>query len=197
MGLKNEKSERSIMNIQDALKSTGRAVLILDGEKVEYVKWFNDTLWWVNIRSGACDREVRHLDILEGDWEPYHEVEEIRPEKVGELWQRDGEINHRCVTYEGIVGLNVIWWGGTANTNRVDKDMIHNKNGWKRVWPNVEDENVERIEIEGVKWEEIQSLSGTQIVTLFWTEQGFSHIKRQWLNKSPMKMTLEIPKDNG
>ena len=98
-----------------------------------------DPLHWYDMETNHENYPVSIADIGRDEWQPYLEVKEIRPEKAGELWERDGESNHRCVTYEGIVGLNVIWWGGAANTDRVDTGMIHNKNGWIRYFPHVEE----------------------------------------------------------
>ena len=77
------------MNILDALKPTTKATLKLDdGEEVNYAQWRNESIWWIDEKTGKWDREVGHLDMLQGNWQPYHEAEEIVPENAFELWKR-------------------------------------------------------------------------------------------------------------
>jgi hypothetical protein len=179
------------MDIKDALEPTGKVVLVLDGEKVEYVKWFDDTLWWVDVRSGACDREVGHLDILEGDWEPYHEVEEIVPENAFELWKR-GAYKYFTIRISG-ASLEFVNESGQSVTGIAR--AIHSKDGWIREYPKVKDENVERIEIEGVKWKRKEIHNEVYFYPdLVNSKSDMTYFQHTELTmKPPMKMILIIP----
>lgn len=127
------------MNIQKALEETGKAIQP-DIPKGLYYSLNESGVLWLYSKIGRPIEIVKFGDIFTYNYTPYYEVKEIRPEKAGELWERDGEFNHRCTTFETDVGLNVIWWDGdTPNTNRIGKDMIHNKNGWTRLYPPVEE----------------------------------------------------------
>lgn len=75
--------------------------------------------------------------------------------------------------------------------------MIHNKNGWTREFPPVEDEDIERIEFENVIWDKSEVWPHESIPKLI---KGPGHtnwgdISDATTSKPPMKMILEIPKE--
>ena len=178
------------MNIQDALKETGVATV---GNWI--INWNSLDGYFQNTHpDGKIEKFTfgKH-DIQRDDWLPYREENEIRPEKAGELWVHDR--GGSFYTYEGNYGnINTIHISGCA----MPKDFIHGKNGWKRVFPSVEDENVERIEIEDVSWKRKEGIE---------FKNGFSIIPVMPYTGSPnlqdipvgvfMKMILEIPRKDG
>ena len=128
------------MKILEALEPIGKARL--PGSD-DFAQEIDGELMWCRIAGDAMGilACVGWKDVARDDWQPCPEVKEIRPETAGELWERDGESNHRCVVYKNDIGLNVVWWGGDEipYTNYVENDMIHNKNGWKRICPEVKE----------------------------------------------------------
>ena len=116
---------------------------------------------------------------------------EIVPQNAGELWEQEN-----C-KYFSYLKTNI---GGNEELTMIAScgqhylpSMIHNKNGWTRLFPPVE-EDVERIEIEEVVWNYGGGGGNTWPVS-----HGDCNLKGfQWKDlfcKSPMKMILEIPKD--
>ena len=128
-------------------------------------------------------------------------IVEIRPEKAGELWAiRDTSI----FTYKDVYGdsleLKFIYADGSGKSyiaGHANEQIRHNKNGWTRLYPLVEDENIERIEIEGVEWFDGRlTKSGRYGPLVIYPETGLSRAKElEFVNGPPMKMILEIPKD--
>ena len=123
--------------------------------------------------------------IIEDDWQPYHEIKEIRPENAGELWDKDG---CKYITFgtdnNDLRIFNQV--GGEYELSEFIPDgPIHDKYGWTRLYPKIEDD-VERIEIEGVKWIEATK-------SLIYPSGVYEW--RHLINRSPMKMILETPKD--
>ena len=73
------------MLIQDALKETGKARkedcsigFVMKNEKGHLI-FFNE--------DGVADGYVVLSAIMSDNWQPYHEVKEIRPEVTGEVWE--------------------------------------------------------------------------------------------------------------
>lgn len=125
------------MNILDALKPTTKATLKLDdGEEVNYAQWRNESIWWIDEKTGKWDREVGHLDMLQGNWQPYHEAEEIVPENAFELWKRGA---YKYFTIR-ISGTSLQFVNDSGQSVVGIERAIHNKNGWTREYPKVEDE---------------------------------------------------------
>jgi hypothetical protein len=89
-----------------------------------------------------------HTCIFEDDWHPYHEVKEIVPKK-GEVWQFNCNIYPHFITTKIGVRLYLTWVDGVSiPVEESVHPVIHGQNGWKRIFPKVEDANVERVEIE-------------------------------------------------
>lgn len=140
------------MNIQEALKETGKAKLPTwhDGAYV-YVK--NDLIFLKGM--GGYDKPYSSKVMLAGDWQPHHEVKEIRPQKAGELWSiRDTLI----FTYEDVYGdplqLKFIYADGSGQnyiSGHANGQIIHNKNGWTLIYS--PDEEVMK-KIKGLKDDE-------------------------------------------
>lgn len=132
-------------------------------------------------------------------------VKEIRPENAGELWRHeDGSIGIIIKQSESSP-LGIAFDNGTqkhlSDTNLASgknkpyrEYLIHNKNGWERLYPPVEDDSVETIEIEGVEWENCK-IEGQELHAMvpLWRNMN-PWIGKNLINKPPMKMILEIPK---
>ena len=167
------------MLIQIALKETEKAVNEnnpLDG-KTGYVRWNADELWWYDRLTKNARRELTHQEIFD-NYKPYHEVKEIRPEKAGELWKAGNDSFFFTVNSDKIAGDN----GDTYEIK--DYEMIHGKHGWIRLFPPVEDENVERIEFEAL-WD--SSFGKFSIISPL--------AKMDLMGNGPHKLFVEIPKD--
>ena len=143
------------------------------------------TLLWYHKGNDTSCAGVSLEKTLDSKWQPYNPTPQIVPEKAGELWQLGTVFYFTCFDNKGdlqfVDHMSAEWLlSGFQN------DPIHGVNGWTRLFPVVEDE-VERIEIEGVEW---QSAEG--VVFTYTNEQVFD-----WEilpGKPPMKMILEIPK---
>ena len=179
------------MNIQDALKENRKVTLpIYDDNYYVSEAGANLRLW--NSKEKITIRELYISELLSSDWLPYHEEKEIRPEKPGELWGRHKE--HYLVFFDNDkhVCLCIVDEAGDKFTvSEMDNtcEIIHNKNGWKRVFPSVEDESVERIEIGSNDW--TNEYEGQKTISKVIILGGKIKL---WGIKPPMKMILEIPK---
>lgn len=177
------------MNIQDALKETGKA------EKgysdAIYVKESEEgVLYWFGKKSGAEMNGVSFRNIMADDWQPYHPKEEIRPSEAGELWQYNG-VEYVTMTESVSISDKLFMKSKYDHYCKIEGsiEIIHNQNGWKRLHPPVNDEEV--IVSEEVTWhsEDGWVFPRRKTGTVF----GFS----QLLNKPPMTMTLTIPKEKS
>lgn len=135
------------MNIQDALKETGKALLVLsDDEEIGVAQWRNESIWWCDAITGKWRKEVGHVDLLEGDWQPYYEEKEIRPESPGELWKKRYSVDFTSyfhTEYDSSLLLTgsrppLLLVSGTNAA--VTEEAVHGKNGWTRLYPPVQDE---------------------------------------------------------
>ena len=115
-------------------------------------------------------------------------IVEIRPENAGELWEYS--INgypHFIANIDN--KLCLMWKDGThVKVEDSNNPVIHNKNGWIRLFPPVEDDSIERIETEGISFD----LKGydRRVFIKEWDKIKNIDI----LGRLPMKMILEIPK---
>ncbi len=154
------------MLIQDVVSKDKKAQL--DG-RTAFIDQFGILRWedegtLVMLVDSACD-----------GWRAY--PKEIRPEEGGEVWS-DGAIKWITSKFRG---SNLKFMSSTGDQEwRMfgclgwHDTIIHNKNGWKRLFPPVEsdkkecafehacldeaeDDNVERIEIENVIWGHLAS----------------------------------------
>ena len=123
------------MNIQDALKDTGKA--ILPEHNNNYVQEEgNGNLHYVGIRTGFKGCRLSWGVIVRDDWQPYHEIKEIRPEK-GQTW--GAPLGSKCFIFEG--SDNELWYIFEDGSRAlICENMIHNKHGWTRLDPIVENE---------------------------------------------------------
>jgi hypothetical protein len=136
------------MNIQDALKETGKAECDEDGyvfvDEYGILRWY-DTV--NNTDTGAAELN----EILNSDWLPYHEEKEIRPEEAGELWGDEygdkwATVKDTRTGRELLLMYNCLQDFKNIEASNTLK-IIHNKNGWTRLFPPVEDESVERMRV--------------------------------------------------
>ena len=174
------------MNIQEARGKTGKARRP-HWEHKKFVYLVGDD-FHVDTGDGQSGFVYSDKAILGDDWQPYYEVKEIRPEKAGELWQEELSGNYYTTNVPMPLGLGggLALFGPKGRIDIKDGDVVHGK-GWIRLFPHVEDKNVERIEIERVAW---RHSHGVYFPTAD-TDIEFSELKE----KGRMKMILEIPKD--
>lgn len=204
------------MNIQDALKETGKA----EDEnnpcngKTGYVGWFEGQLYWFDKVTHTRRHTLSHEEIAKGIYEPYHDKKEIRPEKAGELWifvDEGGEVpfftteagpafpvnNHLVIRNRSGLSIEI-------EAMSLGK-IIHNQNGWTLLYSpdkevmkrlkEVEDENVERIEIEDMYW---LYTNGYTIPVDNRRIEGTKKFDWKSLSdKSSGKMILEFPKEDS
>lgn len=181
------------MNIQDALKETGKAGVISTEKTYTYAKLNEEgSLFWYDKTTQAKDVAVAVSVIGKDIWQPYHEEKEIRPEEVKEIWNSPSNAMFIVERYNGILYFATPSSSckGEAITHKCSE--VWNNNGWTRLYSPVE-EDVERIEIEGVDWYS----QGNGPVIFYPTENGSTFFLNHagLVNKPPMKMILEIPKD--
>jgi hypothetical protein len=174
------------MDIREALKETGKAVHGGFASYQEGYSWYVerigcDLVWRTG--AGVKRENATFLEITRDDWQPYHEEKEIRPEKAGELWET--KTGFKLFVYRGEYEYGGLVLkredGYTFNVNNLP-------DGLKRLYPPVEDENVERIEVE---------YSGYNFLTLHLTPcvDSFAHLIDKMNKDIPKKkMILEIPK---
>jgi hypothetical protein len=176
------------MKILDALKETGKAEH--PDKPGKYVELKDDFLGWYHTITEIGAGMFSHSWYFKHGFKPYHEVKEIKPEKAGELWSNNGKrwFVAKCPSNEYFYDQT-----GVISHNEYAK-ATHGKNGWTRIFPKPEDESIERIEIEGVEWEDckIENQELHAMVPL-WRNMN-PWIGKDLINKPPMKMILEIPK---
>ncbi|MCK5235798.1 MAG: hypothetical protein KAR06_02340, partial [Deltaproteobacteria bacterium] len=115
----------------------------------------------------------------------------IRPEKAGEVWKytRTGEKYAIGVDDDGLFKVSLAIG---AMTDRF-LDIAHGQNDWVRLCSPVEDDSVERIEIEGVEWSTAMNINGNTFAPSA-AKYGLSPF-RGLVIRPKMKMILEIPKE--
>lgn len=137
------------MNIQDALKETGKAC---NKDKSAYVGVRFDHganyLSWYNSHNDEYISNVSYEAHFKDDWQPYHPIKEIRPENAGELWRCT--LNNVCYLYEPHDNILTTARGNTIKVNKCDPPVVHGEH-WKRLYPEVK-EGVERVGIDNVPW---------------------------------------------
>ena len=190
------------MNIQEALKPTGKA--IYSGQTDVYVEIRFDNganyLVWVNTEDNEIDGRVigeeggrvAYEMHFKDNWQPYHEVKEIRPEKAGELWKKGVDRFVYLIAEEGInklIAIPSISELLSFNIKEHGRDIIHNKNGWTRLFPPVEDESVEEMKFEAVTWGKCDCGFNYPMAG-----RGSFQNNDKLLNQPPMEMIL-IPQE--
>jgi hypothetical protein len=187
------------MKVQDALEKNGKAYRVISSTSEPYAYIDGLYLVW---EDGV---KVGYEGIIAEDWLPYPEEKEIRPEKAGEVWQYE-EDSHKKVTvwHKGILCFHALSRRDRPDIIYFKKDdglgwfccdePVHGKNGWTRLYPPVEDESVERIEIEGV--ENFRLCGDTFESSIYKVDIPDGYLDRLE-DKPPMKMILEIPKDKN
>jgi hypothetical protein len=189
------------MLIQEALKETGKAFLSIESEY--YAMEGGDSLNWISKKTSTIDSNVPFVLIMSDQWQPYHEVEEIRPEKAGELWKnasgnilvimetpdREGLFfTYTNDAHKPTLLRNMIW----------SRNVIHNESGWTLIYSpdkevmkkikELEDNSVETIEIEDVLWN-----TNDECTYPYQEKSVFD-----WdvlLNMKPIKLICVIPKE--
>jgi hypothetical protein len=192
------------MEFKEALKNAGESegkILNVQMNRVAQPDSFGILRW---LDEGTL---VMVIDITEGNWLPHHEAKEIRPDQGGELWSFENQLDGADYIFimEGNEAGQLILIDSTGeSTAEIPLKMIHGKNGWtliyspdKEVMKKIkkpEDDSVERIEIEGVKWKKADhGKFGEGVIPEFSSMKEVRQIELLQ-NKPPMKMILEIPK---
>lgn len=172
------------MNILEALEPTGKAVR--KHHQNYFIELKGRELFDNDNQHIYLSPESFHAD----DWRPYHEKPEIRPGKAGELWVYSGEERYSARYYHTKLSTEkeVVVVGDNGICGQIE-GMIHNQNGWERLRPSVPDENVDKVVIEGVTWDSALAVEFPRI----FEQQGYTF--RRFLDKPPMKMTLEWEKE--
>ena len=134
------------MDIQDALKETGKAYRQGMGRE-RYADLIEDRIYWHFIKELRDNTIVNLRSILCTDWLPYYEVEQIVPKEVGELWKGDSGEVYVTVFRKGILCFHDLKKRdsvGYLDFKRNDSsawgcsnEPIHNQNGWTRIYPEV------------------------------------------------------------
>lgn len=187
------------MKIQEALKPTGKAT-IGGTENHWHIQWDSvENRFYKTHENGKIEKyKIRLKALMRDDWQPYHEVKEIRPEKAGELWLSNNDTIF--FTYRKCSEIFFIHRDGSgqeAVSIKNDGEIVHGE-CWTRLYPPVEDKSIERIEIE-VKLKQIPASDYVGLLTVIDDGKSYiynplSNIKRNDLLDKPMKMILEIPK---
>lgn len=126
------------MNIQDALKETGKARKEDNFAQYAFLEQSEEDprheLFWSI--DGKKDGHVQYEDIFADNWQPYHEEKEIRPEKEGELWvNKFQELAHTAYRGDKLIFV-------CMNESIPVDDVLIGMNGWTRRYPPVEDEKL-------------------------------------------------------
>lgn len=134
------------MKIEEALKETGKVLGPNKDAKCYAMVSPDGPLQWFYFKDNKPACAVGFLKITTDNWQPYHEVKEIRPEKENEVWKHvDG------ITYlHDAKGSALRTSRGNELHEYIYKKVVHGKE-WERILPKVEDDSVERIEIEKLK----------------------------------------------
>lgn len=118
-------------------------------------------------------------------------VKEIRPENNREVWEAPSGAIFITAEYEGVLCFSTPSCVRGIDVSHVCDDAW--SSDWTRLIPHVEDNSVERVEIEGIVWQS-DPLSDTI------TPRGINlreFIRKHNLqNKPPMKMILEMQKES-
>ena len=121
------------MKLQDALKPTGKARLSTWHDEA-YVYLKNNKIYLKG--TAGYDKPYSSEVIIWDDWEPCHEVKEIKPEEPGETWYFKAK-DLKIFTFSNYaLGLSTIDQTGAIMDI---KGMIHGKNGFTRIEPPVEE----------------------------------------------------------
>lgn len=137
------------MDIKSALEPTGMAALPYNLAYAQVT--IDKCLHWFD---GDKDvGEVLYYQLIRDDWRPYLKQEEIRPREAGELWKNEsGEWAHTDERFDYGPMKRKLFFIRRDSMSKVEdiKIVIHNQNGWQRIYPPVEDK--ETVVIEGVEF---------------------------------------------
>jgi hypothetical protein len=181
------------MNMQDAKRQAGDSGrLCLPDNKKWYCLIVDGRPFWYENSTDCVQREVSGREAILEDWEVCQRAKEIRPKK-GEVWKFKSNAYPHYIIEEGSV-LHFTWVDGSSEmVERSDTPLIHNKNGWTRLFPKVEDGSVERIEIERVIFGRIEGANGAKYMSIISTSCDGPSL--DVFNDKTMKAIFEIPKD--
>lgn len=134
------------MNIQEALKPTGKAVYPDQTDVYVEVRFNNGAnyLVWVNTEDNELDGRVAGEEggkvayemHFKDNWQPYHEVKEIIPEEPGETWYHEARALKMFTFSNAILGISIM--DQTGALMGID-GLIHGKNGFTRIEPPVKE----------------------------------------------------------
>jgi hypothetical protein len=172
------------MNIQDALKETGRSYDSANKDSYYVEEGKDGILYWYTL-NGTKERAVSLDHIHASWWQPYRPIEEIRPSESGELWSHPNG-NYFMTYHAG----DELYCRNKHGIESLIADCL-NLDKWKRLCPPVNDGEV--IVIEGVTWQLQGQLTGIMPHGKYPGDEGWTDL----LDKPPMTMTLTIPKEKA
>lgn len=157
---------------------------------------------WYDKETANYKRELTGKEALRKDFELYNAKPQIVPSEAGELWVEDmgkgGALNRKFFTSKktgriGSVGdLTLTCCSGDISIygkRDWQKSIVHNQNGWERVFPVVQDDSVEEIVIENVMFQ-----PGGGIVSC--NEKSIGSLKSLF-GRNIKTMKLYIPKEKA
>jgi len=171
------------MNIKEALDPTGKA--ICEEYPRYYARWEGTNLQLFLKEKDVYIGLLAHDKILSDDWQPYHEEKEIVPQASGEVWSHGGI---KYFTVKGVEDRLRLRPERDSLCSLIMDNVIHGKHGCKRLYPPVEDDSVERIEIEYAGWNCISPLN----ITMRPRVDSLDTLRDKIRGKD---LILEIPKD--
>ncbi len=178
------------MNIDDIIKVDSLQKAEATYQPGWYVKLNSaGEYFWYRKDNDEVIRELRVSEALGYIWSPYHAIKEIRPENAGETWEHGGI---KYFTVESSTEENTLHLIPYKESlcSLIIENVIHGKYNCKRLFPSVEEDGVERIEIEGVQWKEDCNL---------WIRPCGKNMRtklQQLVGKPQMEMILKIPKED-
>ena len=177
------------MNIQDALKETGKAYDINDDGNYAALDSYGILRWYAMVNSNSEIAAAELEEILEIDWQSYHPKEEIRPSEENELWEPS--LGAQFITREYDDQLYFVTPMILDKTRTISHLCAEScTNEWKRLHPPVNDEEVIVIEADNVILE--GRYGGHQTII---TKNGKAWEMPERCKNKPMTMTLTIPKE--
>ena len=180
------------MYIQDALNKTGIVTPdYINSKKESYAKLFDGILYWYSVKRDEYYLPVTLQGINNINWQPYHPKEEIRPSEAGELWKYNN-VKYMTMVKSVSIAENLFMKSKydcfCAIAGSIE--VIHNQNGWERLHPPVNDEEVnETLVFKDVEWSRYRDECIAPMLA--------TGLPDSLINKPRMTMTLTIPKENS
>ena len=126
------------MRIDEALQKTGKADATVLNSYYVKVSDAGNLVWYCKKTNEAYNL-VRFEVMIELNWQPYYSESQIRPEKAGELWRYE-ESGEMVFTFLNLPTSSLLLQWEDGDIEDVEqRDVIHNQNGWTRLYPAVDE----------------------------------------------------------